>query len=61
MKAVEDINAIRKRLHEMGVRTFTGELYPEPRKCKLRMGEPVQSCWCRQLDGSYVPCPPRED
>lgn len=68
---VDDVEAMRKRLHEMGARTFTGGTFvaedPHP-YCWMKDGKDrsqgaVGCPTCHRLvDGKhkFSPCPPRD-
>jgi hypothetical protein len=57
--AVFDLDAIRKRLNELGVTTVAGNEFPK-KECHMRAGKGWNDCWCRRADGSFDPCP-KED
>lgn len=56
---VDDVDAIRRRLGEMGARAFTGEPFEQPDRCFIRSGRKLAECWCYQAGpgGSHLPCP----
>lgn len=57
---VLDIQGLRKRLAELGIRNFTGDHFPPAVVCNVRSGKPAGTCWCSNGDGTYQPCPPVE-
>lgn len=67
-RSVLDVRDLRRRLNEMGVTTVSGERFPEPTYCKLRVEGPANGAigcpTCHYVeDGAnkFRPCPPREN
>lgn len=57
--AIYDFDAIRQRLNQVGVKTITGEKFPEGGyDCAAKDGKPPSecACWNAGPNGNHLPC-----